>query len=448
MRYLEQYPDGGYRYQRGVPAELVKLVGTGKRIKRHIGHTGIRDAEDKAARFAIEDSALFARLRRLPAEEKVQLETLGGWWRIREKLPKLMLPPLPSLSDMLAGAPYPLPPPPAKGRIDVPAGFFEQLREFHRYARAEPLRLKIAAETPKYSLDGLYALWQVVREPTRTDSHERALARFKAYLKNDDRDYRDIRREDVEGFCKHLVDAGMEKVTVVKYLECIRGLFSAAVDKVKIASNPGAGIKPDGKVKKGKRDSWTGAEVRKILRRAQWVRLGGDRHEAIMWALRLLVWTGARLEEVFQLNKDDVRVESGVPFVWIRPAREGQSTKTESVHKVPLHPDVAAFVDYAKSRPGEWVFGEFTRHPIKGRGHYLSQVFTSFRRKHVSGSPKKTLHSLRHRFKDVLDNADISLERQRVLRGACANEVIQKYGQGAGLRKLWADVQKLKPFED
>ena len=240
----------------------------------------------------------------------------------------------------------------------------------------------------------------------------------------------------------------MEKVTVVKYLECIRGLFSAAVDKVKIAANPGASIKPDGKVKKGKRDSWTGAEVRKILRRAQWVRLGGDRHEAIMWALRLLVWTGARLEEIFQLNKDDVRVESGVPFVWIRPAREGQSTKTESVHKVPLHPDVAAFVDYAKTRPGEWVFGEFTRHPIKGRGHYLSQVFTSFRRKHVSESPKKTLHSLRHRFKDVLDNADISLERQRVLRGACATEVIQKYGQGAGLRKLWADVQKLRPFED
>jgi len=24
LRYLEQYPDGGYRYQRGVPAELVK----------------------------------------------------------------------------------------------------------------------------------------------------------------------------------------------------------------------------------------------------------------------------------------------------------------------------------------------------------------------------------------------------------------------------------------
>ena len=55
---------------------------------------------------------------------------------------------MPSLSDMLASAPNPLPPPPAKGRIDVPAGFFEQLREFHRYAHAEPLRLKIAAETP------------------------------------------------------------------------------------------------------------------------------------------------------------------------------------------------------------------------------------------------------------------------------------------------------------
>ena len=69
-------------------------------------------------------------------------------------------------------------------------------------------------------------------------------------------------------------------------------------------------------------------------------------------------------------------------------------------------------------------------------------MFTSFRRKHVSDLSTKTLHSLRHRFKDVLDNADISLERQRVLRGAGAKEVIQKYGQGAGLRKLCEDVQK------
>ena len=86
LRYLEQYPDGGYRYQRGVPSELVKLVGTGKRIKRHIGHTGIREAEDRAARYAIEEaSELFARLRRLPAQDKAQLEALGGWWKIKEK---------------------------------------------------------------------------------------------------------------------------------------------------------------------------------------------------------------------------------------------------------------------------------------------------------------------------------------------------------------------------
>ena len=85
MRYLEQYPDGGYRYQRGVPADLVKLVGTGKRIKRHIGHAGIRDAEDRAARFAIEDSTLFARLPRTIDKRSLDIEDEGlcfeGFWR-------------------------------------------------------------------------------------------------------------------------------------------------------------------------------------------------------------------------------------------------------------------------------------------------------------------------------------------------------------------------------
>ena len=238
MRYLEQYPDGGYRYQRGVPAELVKLVGTGKRIKRHIGHTGIREAEDRAARYAIEDSELFARLRRLPAQDKAQLEALGGWWKIKEKPAKPTLPVFQTLPEVLGSMPYPATPMPAKVSMEVPKGFFEQLQAFHVYARAEPIRLKIAAETPEFTLDGLYALWLTAREPARTDSHERALARFKAYLKSDDRDYRDIKRQDVEGFCRHLVASGMEKVTVVKYLECIRGLFSAAVDKVTISSQP------------------------------------------------------------------------------------------------------------------------------------------------------------------------------------------------------------------
>ena len=188
--------------------------------------------------------------------------------------------------------------------------------------------------------------------------------------------------------------------------------------------------------------------MRKILRRAQWVRLGGDRHEAIMWALRLLVWTGARLEEIFQLNKDDVREEGGVPFVWIRPERQEQSTKTESVHKVPLHPDVAAFVEYAKSRPDRVGIRRIQAPPDQGsRPLFVAGVHVLPAQTRLD-SPKKTLHSLRHRFKDVLDNADISLERQRVLRGSGAKEVIQKYGQGAGLRKLWGDVQKLKPFED
>ena len=55
------------------------------------------------------------------------------------------------------------------------------------------------------------------------------------------------------------------------------------------------------------------------------MRLGGDRHEAIIWALRLLVWTGARLEEIFQLNKDDVKEE------WRRPTRVDTSRATGAV---------------------------------------------------------------------------------------------------------------------
>ena len=65
---------------------------------------------------------------------------------------------------------------------------------------------------------------------------------------------------------------------------------------------------------------------------------------------------------------------------WMARSLDRRVTLVEGTdRKVPLHPDVAGFVEYAASRPGEWVFGEFTRDAHKGRAMWLISSFPAFR---------------------------------------------------------------------
>ena len=241
---------------------------------------------------------------------------------------------------------------------------------------------------------------------------------------------------------------GSSKIGCVKRLDNIRGMFSSAVARAVISRNPAAGIRPDGKIVKAKRLPFTGVELATILKQAQETGFGGKRADAVLWALRLLVWTGARVSEILQLRKADIGTEGGVPFIHIREAHPDQSVKTGNARKVPLAPEVAGFLEYTAAQPGEWIFGAFTRNATKGRATWLISSFPAFRRAHVTRDSNKTLHSIRHRFHDVLDNAGIPIERQRVLVGHASGDVHSKYGAGPNLRKLYEDVCALRPFED
>ena len=59
----------------------------------------------------------------------------------------------------------------------------------------------------------------------------------------------------------------------------------------------------------------------------------------------------------------------------------------------------------------------------KSAATWLISSFPALRRAHVTMGTNKTLHSIRHRFQDVLDNAGIPIERQRVLVGHASGDV-------------------------
>lgn len=448
MRYLEKRPDGSWRYQRAVPAKLVKLVGDGKLIKRKIGHMCQRAAEEIAGQFAATDSRLFKHLIALPAHQAGELAARGGWVKLPKAVRHLEF----AVQDHIPED-YLLSDEPTIGlehvadevRLGMLAQVREQRAEVAELARVRAIALQ-AEPAAEFSLDGLFALWVRVKEPKRTAEHARTLTLFKKYI--GPRDYRKVTADDCRGFCDQLGREGSSKVGCVKHLDNIRGMFSSAVARAIIPHNPAASIRPDGKIVKAKRLPFTGAELATILKQAQQTGFGGKRADAVLWALRLLVWTGARVSEIFQLRKTDIGTEGEVPFIHLREGHPDQSVKTGNARKVPLAPDVAGFIEYAAAQPGEWIFGAFTRNTTKGRATWLITSFPAFRRAHVTMDPNKTLHSIRHRFHDVLDNAGIPLERQRVLVGHASGDVHGKYGAGPNLRKLYGDVCALRPFED
>jgi integrase len=438
---------------RWIPESLQPLFNGKTRLTKQLKPMDERQAARTLRAMGARDDQLFHSLERLPVERKAGIIAMGGIAVVRARYQALTgNGPSHHVLESYLLSDEPLEGLPPELHNEVRLDMLAQLRE-QRAERAEydafvqqvaPLALA-AAPASEIGLDGLFDLWVRVKAPKITRKHKSTLALFKAYLGRDV-DFRSITVNDVQGFCDHLRDTGHSPIGQVKHLDALRGLFSAAIPRHR-KDNPGRGVKPEGKVKRGKGVPFTGPELSVIMEQAEATSFGGKRHIAVMWLLRLAIWTGARINELAQLRKDDVRVESGVARIHIREG-EGQSVKTGDDRKVPLHPSIAdAFLAHAKASKTDFIFDCFP-HGEKGRAAWLICNFPSFRRDACKIDGKATLHGMRHRFKDACMNAGVAEERCRALMGHSAGDVHSRYGQGAGLKQLAADVAKLEPFAD
>ena len=233
----------------------------------------------------------------------------------------------------------------------------------------------------------------------------------------------------------------------------MKALFSAAVSTNKLTVNPIFGVRVHGNPRRlfvDRNDRpFSGVEERLILKKAAETKLGGKRHQDVMWMLRLLIWTGARPREIAQLRKPDVYTESGVPLIHIREGHPLQSVKTSHARKVPLHSEVANFIAYANKASGDFIFGSFSHDKNNGRSAWLVNNFGKFLRETCGITDrKKTLVSARHRFIDATRDAEMSTEMSKALVGHSTGDVHGKYGRGAGLITLAEAVETLNPLKD
>jgi integrase len=211
-------------------------------------------------------------------------------------------------------------------------------------------------------------------------------------------------------------------------------MFSAAVSRTIITSNPASGITVNGEEPRRDRRAFTGEQLKIILNMAAETKFGGKRHTEVMWLLRLAMWTGCRINEAAQLRKCDVYRQNGVPVIHIKEGHPQQSVKNgESVRKVPLHPVVAeGFLAFAQASETDFIFGAFPYNRDNGRAAYLITRFGKFLRETCGiNEPGLKQHAIRHRFHDAMDNAEIIEARQKTITGHARGDVHGKYGSKA-----------------
>ena len=148
--------------------------------------------------------------------------------------------------------------------------------------------------------------------------------------------------------------------------------------------------------------------------------------------LRVLIYTGARPEEIAQLRPCDVR--DGVIHI---NDEDGKLIKnTASIRKVPIHSAIADFENFA--RCGDALVFKSFECITDRKAEALSYRFTRLIRDSLGMSDqRKTLYSIRHSFADACRNARVPHGIQYQLMGHVeSNANAAGYGTGASIKIL------------
>lgn len=172
-----------------------------------------------------------------------------------------------------------------------------------------------------------------------------------------------------------------------------------------------------------------------------------DFGQALYWLPLLMIYTGARREELAQLLVADVRQDddSGIWYLSIAPG-EGKTVKTlSSRRKVPLHADLLAlgFIDYRNSLTASGrLFPKLEEHPDNGYGHAVGKAWAKYLKEVVKlDSQASPSHGFRHAFKTLCREVGIETAVSDWITGHAAPNVGATYGSNP-LCRMASELEK------
>lgn len=329
-----------------------------------------------------------------------------------------------------------------------------------RFPSWEPAAQPVNAsrELPaKVSLTGLVADWWKEAEATGRkasthQSYRNTMVSLVAFLEHDDATLVSpediIRYKDHRLACLHPRTGKPISAKTVKDsdLAGLKTVFGWAVANRKLPTNPASGITIKlGKARKLRSKGFTDAEARAILTAASAIVLTSRRaptEAAKRWVPWLCCYTGARVGEMAQLRKQDVRREGDLWIITITP--EAGTVKTNEAREVVLHRHLVeqGFPEFVASSPEGHLFLRPAKNatvlgPLRG----LKNRLAAFARGIVPDPNVAPNHGWRHRFKTAGMEVGIAPRVLDAIQGQAARTVADSYGD-ITLRTLAAAIER------
>jgi len=350
--FITEHHGGGWKYQFHIPVKLRPLFRRAAFV-RYLKRMPRREALEVARGMAIADAARLAEARSMDSHQREKIEAYGRVAAVQQGRG------------------------PLKQRI-IWGGTLDATKQIDKAAE----HAKVVDEL---SWDRLFAEWRRARNPRETRDHLVTIRLLKEYFR--DCNLREVITSlQIAKFRDHLLASGDTTPGMVKTrLGHIKAMFNGAAKDPTSPfhgmSNPATGIGIRGELPAEMATlPFSPSQVRMILETAARIRFGdtrkSNRHTETMWALRMMAHTGARPNEILQLQGGDVVEENGVKCLRIQETdavtgikhphksiktKKSNRTKTDERRVIPLHTDVLDFFDYtakfAKEPPrcSEWV---------------------------------------------------------------------------------------------
>lgn len=282
------------------------------------------------------------------------------------------------------------------------------------------------------TLTYLFGLWErdhlAENGPKKTVKEFRSkLNSFIAFIGHEAVD--GVTPKSVADWLEHLRhDKGLSRKTVGEvYLVAVRRMFRVGIEKQEITYDPTVTIKykPGDSTKTRDRD-FTDDEAKMILSSALLAPTTLDRYAehnrlAIRWGPWIAAYTGARIAEVMQLRKEDLKHHYGVLCLQITPT--AGSTKTGRFRMNPIHPHLAenGLVEFINSRPDGPLFfvpkDENDDPAVRAKRVGMKVAEWVREKAGVTDPAVAPNHAWRHRFITLARDAGFPLDIRRAFTG-------------------------------
>lgn len=282
------------------------------------------------------------------------------------------------------------------------------------------------------------------------ESYKGTFNRLAAYLKHDNAAA--VTADDIVAFKNARLAEGVSAKTVGDGdIPCLRVVFEWAVANRKLPANPAKGIRVvRPRVIQVRPKEFTLEEANAILAHCANYQPGREKPKtaaAKRWVPWLCAYTGARVGEIVQLRREDIKEHAGgACTITITP--EAGTVKDKKAREVVLHAHLveAGFLDFAKESSGYLFITPAPDGDIVGVWRSIKNRVTEFVREVLTDPNVSPNHGWRHLFKTIGREAGIADSVLDAICGHAAKTVGGAYG-GVTLKAQADAIAKFPRFE-